>query len=356
MSGWADQFRRENGTYVEGESLFDKRPYIICEVGSNWRTLDDCLESIRVAKECGADAVKFQAFSREAMFGPDCAHEAVDGSVCCSCGEQVWINENSDGTWGPKYFRYGDGPNSLDLTWLPALKAKADEVGIDFACTAFSPELVAAVDPYVKWHKVASSDAAWPQMLEAVKATGKPVLLSTGAKTAEEFKRAVSMLPRCIPLDCVAAYPADFVNMNEYGKLSMGFSDHTLGYTATVEAARRGAVVIEKHFTAFPELDTPDRPHSLTPAQFTRMVKLIRGEPVESEETVMYLRANRRLVATTTLLAGTILKYGENYGAYRVLHDDNRGGASPFDWEKVEGKALKTGIGQGAVITLEDVE
>ncbi len=128
--------------------LFTAKPFIICEIGSNWQTLDHALESIAVAKSCGADAVKFQLFSPSALYG-HC--DGIDAY-------------------------------SLPLDYLPILKLKADQEGIEFMCTAFSPELVLAVDPFVEVHKVASSDACWPQLLEAVANTHKPVLLSTGAK------------------------------------------------------------------------------------------------------------------------------------------------------------------------------
>lgn len=319
--------------------LFEAKPFIIAEVGSNWTTLSQCKESIRVAKECGADAVKYQAFDWPSLYGVDQIH--------------VENPERIPDKWAvPRWMKM---PHELDLRWLPDLKAEADRVGIEFMCTAFSPELVAVVDPYVLVHKVASSDAAWPQMLWAVWATGRPVLISVGAKTAEEINQIEKTVPGCVLMSCTAAYPADFSELEAITYETRGFSDHTLGYTAAVEAARLGAIVIEKHFTAFPDLQTPDRPHSLTPAQFTRMVKLIRGEPVESEETAMFLRANRRLIATKSLAAGDTLTYGENFGAFRSLKDDTRG-ASPFDWEKLQGKRVKLAVERGDGIAVEDVE
>lgn len=320
-------------------NVFKSKPYVVAEVGSNWRTLDDCLESIRVAKECGADAVKFQAFNHQALYG-------------------MGYNEQPGAIRLP--LQYSDMPGSLSIDWLPHLANRAEGVGIDFACTAFSPDLVRAVDPYVKWHKVASSDAAWPQLLEAVKACGKPVVLSTGAKTADDVRRASHLLAvRCelVRMICVAAYPADFVNLDPFvtGVAGLGLSDHTLGYTAAIEAARCGAVVIEKHFTAFPDLDTPDRPHSLTPAQFKAMMTLIREGKEPEQEGEMYLRHNRRLIATRDVAAGETLKYGENFGAYRSLRNDIRG-ASPWDWDKVEGKVAKVALVRGQGIRVGDAE
>ena len=60
----------------------------------------------------------------------------------------------------------------------------------------------------------------------------------------------------------------------------------------------------------------------------------------------MYLRHNRRLIATCDIAVGETLTYGVNYGAYRSLKDDTRG-LSPFDWERVEGRAASVSIAQG---------
>jgi len=313
--------------------LFDAKPFIIAEVGSNWRSLEDCLESIRVAKECGSDAVKFQAFDWMALYGVD----------------PVEISPVPD---------LSVYDHTLTSDRLGQLAAESIRIGIEFMCTAFSPELLKAVDPYVSVHKIASSDAAWPQMLEAVAKTGKPVLLSTGGKTTEEIQTAQAILvangcPAVLPLVCTAAYPADFVDLALFAHGHVGLSDHTLGYTATVEAARRGAVVIEKHFTAFPDLDSPDRPHSLTPGQFRRMVSIIRYEPAESEEASMYLRHNRRLIATKDVSPGETLQYGVNYGAYRSLEDDIKG-LTPLVWGVVEGRAATVQIRRGSGIGPED--
>lgn len=314
--------------------LFDSKPMIVAEIGSNFETFEQAVASIGAAKAAGADACKFQLFHRSAMYG----------------------------------FTDGNDALTLPLDWLPKLAEKARACRIDFACTAFSPELVAAVDPYVAWHKVASSDATWPQLLAAVAKTGKPVVLSTGAKSNGDIARAITTLveagvdgDRLIPLYCVASYPARTVDLRVMERMQevitgpIGFSDHTrdiIGHP--VEAARRGAVLIEKHFTAFPELDTPDRPHSLDPGEFRTMVEHIRGirQPVigpTPEERDMLLRHNRRLVATRDVAAGERLTYGNNFGAYRSLKDDTRG-LSPFAWQQVEGGIAAKPIARGDAI------
>ncbi len=321
--------------------LFEAKPFIIAEVGSNWTNFEQANDSIAMAKQCGADAVKFQAFSHSALFGLP-------------------------------YADWGDGTGStmqgeLPLAWLPKLKEKADACGIEFMCTAFSPELVAAVDPFVEVHKIASSDLSHVHLLKAVAKTGKPIILSTGASSRGDISLALATLgeaaSRTVLMYCNAAYPSRWHNLYLMRELQaatgrpVGLSDHSLDVIFAPLAAHRefGAVVIEKHFTAFPDLDTPDRGHSLTVDEFKVMVDYIRGKRDSggfnptSEERAMVLRHNRRLIATQDIASGTKLKYGENFGAYRSLEDDMHG-LTPFvlEMEKTpEGKRATKAIARG---------
>lgn len=336
------------------------RPFIVAEVGSNWANLDHCLESIKVAKECGADAVKFQLFSPNDLYGP--------GLVQWNCIK--WLSDTE--CWIDYQTPY------LNPFWLPLLKAMADECEIEFMCTAFSPEMVAAVDPYVLVHKVASSDLCYLQLLEAVAKTGKPVLLSTGASTEAEIRQAIAYFPKrddddrlygsngVILLYCVASYPAKSIDLRVIDILDtlasktscfgVGLSDHSTDYVGHPVSAgsNPGVLVLEKHFTAYPELATPDRPHSLTPSEFKTMVQHIRGDiqpkigPTD-EERDMLLKHNRRLIATREIALGDVLEYGNNYGAYRSLVEDKRG-LSPFHWQTVEGTTARLAIPRGTSI------
>ncbi len=312
--------------------LFEAKPFIICELGSNWRTLADITNSVNLIKAMGADALKLQAFTGEDLYGFD------DGPL----------------------------PYSLPLEWLPAIKEKCDKAGLEFMCTAFSPELLAAVDPYVDIHKIASSDLSYPQLLDAAKKTGKPVILSTGASGAGDVRQALEHLDRAktVLLYCNSAYPSTHHNlfqidtMRERFQLPVGLSDHSLDavYAPLAAITFHGAIVIEKHFTPIPEVDTPDRPHSLDATDFKIMCDHLRGKADTSdfqptrEEHAMMLRHNRRLVASKDIAAGEQLVFGKNYGAFRTLEDDAHG-FSPFLWNNKEmgpeGRYALKAIAQG---------
>ena len=67
----------------------------------------------------------------------------------------------------------------------------------------------------------------------------------------------------------------------------------------------------------------------------------------------MYLRHNRRLIATKDVSPGETLQYGVNYGAYRSLEDDIKG-LTPLVWGVVEGRAATVQIRRGSGIGPED--
>lgn len=320
-------------------------PYIVAEVGSNWRTLDDCKLSIAMAKRAGADAVKFQ------LFGPRDLHGMIEGE-----------HEARQAGYGLDLRHMKGVCPFLDADWLPILKAKADDTGIDFLCTAFSPELVDAVDPHVEMHKVASAELSHLRLLERIRAKGKPVILSTGASGPEDVRTALQVLQGVpiVLMYCVAAYPARDVDFRmiqalqeRFPGVPVGYSDHTTDYGVIPRMAiDQGACVLEKHFTAI-EADTPDRPHSLTVDEFKKMVQTIRGERPfawgSGEENEMRIKHNRRLIATHDIALGSALTEGVNFGIYRSLRDDTRG-ISAFAVAQVAGKRATRAIAAGEAI------
>jgi len=327
------------------------RPLIIAEVGSNFRNFDDCKNSVQMSKAVGADVVKFQLFDHESLYG------MKRGAVGTT---KVWDGTGLPGELDPRM------PGQLDPTWLPKLKEKADAAGIKFMCTAFSLEGLAIVDKYVDMHKIASSDLSYVELLKAAAKTGKPILLSTGGSSKGDVARALDVLAGAdvTVMYCASAYPSRMHNLfnmdylrETFGK-PVGISDHSLDVVyAPLSAVRHhGATVIEKHFTIIPDVDTPDRPHSLDVDQFKYMVDAIRdkvkqvGHAPTPEEKDMLTRHNRRLIVTKPIKAGEHLLAGKNYGSYRSLKDDTHG-LSGFESEvvnmKVAAKDLLVGDSVG---------
>lgn len=240
-----------------------KYPYIIAEIGSNWRSLEIAKKQIEAAKECGADAAKFQMFTNKELYGYD------DGSKC----------------WG------------LPRDLVDPLALHCQSVGIDFMCTAFSIDGYKFVDPYVKTHKIASCEADWPELVQAVADLGKPFLRSYGLieRDCFEFNNEIAML-------CCAKYPAlpeDYSFDQELCEkvILWGLSDHTLGNELAVIASSigkgrgvfasgvgLGCGIFEKHFDYYITYDraplvavkTPDTVVSVGALAFEEYVDQIK--------------------------------------------------------------------------------
>lgn len=307
---------------------YNTKTFVIAEVGSNFSSLRDCIDSIKSAKDCGADAAKFQYFSYYEMYG------------------------------------YGDMTHNLPIDWLPKLKEAADGFGIEFMCTTFSKASLEDMDKYVVRHKIASSDLSYPQLLSAAKACRKPVILSSGGSNINEMSGALSLLDRrkVTLMYCISAYPSKNVNLFSIDKLRwqfnipIGYSCHTAEWYTPVAAVRyHKASVIEKHFK-LREMNTPDSKHSIIPDEFRKMVKAIRCEAdfiefPDSQEHEMLTKHNRRLVAIKNIAKGARLIYGDNFGTYRSLKEDLKG-LSGFLFKEVNGKISKNDLRIGEAITL----
>lgn len=226
----------------------ENSPFIIAEIGSNWTSKKDCLLSIERAKQNGADAVKFQAFTGEALYGP--GHKKI--------------------------------AHELPIEWLPELKDFADENNIEFMCTAFSPELVKAVNPYVNIHKLSYCESTALDIIEAIHKTKKPVIVSAPLDRIYWFKEYFK--DRLFVFNyCICEYPTFKTDLSALNELQnyhnlIGLSDHSKEvYSIPVNAAFRGVVAIEKHVNfCMKAYNTPDAPHSLSADDFRRMAFAIK--------------------------------------------------------------------------------
>lgn len=310
-------------------------PYIIAEVGSNWTSLEDCLLSVRAAKACGANAVKFQLFDYQSLYG---------------------------------LLKTPELTTALPPSWLPNLKAEADFYGIHFMCSAFSPELAQKVNPFVSIHKVASSEMYHRRLLEKLNEFGKPVILSTAAASLTDILQALNCLKSvevCL-MYCVGSYPAKDIDvrclrlLEQYAPL-VGYSDHTTDVRVIPRlAVRNGAQIIEKHFTAI-EVETPDSGHSLNVREFDLMVKSIRNKQLpavlgpQPDEVAMTLNHKRRLKVIRPIKAGEKFVENVNFGAFRSINKDVSA-LSPFIIDQVNGRTAKRSLSPGDSVSPEVIE
>lgn len=257
------------------DGYLSKRTFIIAEISANHnQDFDTAIKLIRKAKECGADAVKFQAYTPETMT----------------------LDVNN------KYFRIKHpkwgGQTLFELykkaytpfEWFKKLKKIADDMGIIFFATAFDPSSVDMLEDIgVPIHKIASFELVDLGLIEHAARTGKPIIISTGMATRAEINDAVSVARSSgaggvALLKCVSSYPARAEEMNlrtipfmeKIFKCPIGFSDHSLGSDVSIVAVSIGARLIEKHFTLSRAVKSPDSFFSMEPDEFKSLVESIR--------------------------------------------------------------------------------
>jgi N,N'-diacetyllegionaminate synthase len=254
---------------IAGRQLGSGRPaLVVAEIGNNHDgSIRQAERLIEAAAEAGADAVKFQTHIADAEMLPS--------------------------TPTPPHF---DEPRyeftkrmELSLEDHVRLKMLAEKCGLVFFSSPFSVEAVELLEQVgVPAYKIASGEVTNPPLVEAVAATGRPVLLSTGMSGLDDVDRVTSMLreagsPFCV-MQCTSTYPCppDQVNlramvaMGERLDCLYGLSDHTPGVWTSVAAVALGAVAVEKHFTLSKRLYGPDHHASLVPEELARLVEGVR--------------------------------------------------------------------------------
>jgi len=329
--------------------------FIIAEAGVNHNgDIRLAYKLVDAAKEAGADAVKFQTFKAE--------------NVVSKIAEKAEYQKETTNSKESQY----EMIKKLEFSFEDFVKIKdyCDKKGIIFLSTPFDYESVDFLKSLVPLYKIGSGEITNLPFLEYIAKKGKPIILSTGMSTLGEVEEAVktitnvtSSLP-LILLHCVSSYPAKYEDVNlkamlslqEAFKLSVGYSDHTLGIEIAIAAVALGAKVIEKHFTLDRGLPGPDHKASLEPDELKKMVKAIRNvekalgsgikKAAQSELKVMKV-ARRSLVAARDIRAGEVVKesdilikrpgtgilpkFKEIIIGMRLTRDVKKD--NPFDWE-----------------------
>jgi N-acetylneuraminate synthase len=340
------------GSHLIGEN---HPTYFIADVAANHDgSLDRAKHLIRLAKEAGADAAKFQNF-RAPEIVSDYGFRTMGGQVSHQSAWQKSVAEV-----------YADA--SIPFEWTGELKSACDEVGIDFFSAPYDFAATDMLDPYVPAYKVGSGDITWIEALERMARKGKPVILSTGASVIGDVQRAVNAIrainPQLILLQCNTNYTASLENFDHihlrvlntyrsmYPDVVLGLSDHTPGHATVLGAVALGARVIEKHFTDDTHRTGPDHPFSLDPDAWAAMVdstrrleralgsgdKFVAGN---EQETVLIQR--RCLRASRPLRAGECL----DRQMISVLRPVTPGAILPYEIDQVIGKRLLVDLVEG---------
>jgi pseudaminic acid synthase len=334
-----------------------ERCFLIAEVSANHgQDFKKAVEMIRVAKQCGADAVKFQTYT------PDTITLKSD---------QPWFQINHSKWKGQSLYELYQKAYT-PWEWFPKLKKAADDLGIIFFSAAFDKTAVDLLeDLNVPFHKVASFELNDLPLIEYMARTKKPIIMSTGMATISEIKDAVKTAEKAgageiVLLKCVSSYPAEPGDMNlktipdlkkRFG-CTVGLSDHSLGPTAAIAAVCMGARVVEKHFILSKKIKTPDSFFSIDPAELKDLVSQVRtteqmlgkvfyGLSAQEKDNRIFRRS---LFAVKDINKGETLTE-ENVRSIRPAH-----GLSPKYFKDVLGKKAKADICYGSPLKMSDIK
>lgn len=249
--------------------------YFIADIAANHDgDLERAKLLIRLAKEAGADAAKFQNF-RAPQIVSDYGFKSMNSQV------------SHQASWEKTVFEVYDDA-SIPFEWTPILKEECDRVGIDYFSSPYDFEAIDMLDPYVTAYKAGSGEIDWIEALERMARLGKPVLVATGASTIGEVQRAVHAIlkinPQLVLMQCNTNYTAspdnyDHIHLNVlktyaamFPNVILGLSDHTHGVATVLGAVTLGARVIERHFTDSNERVGPDHKFAMNPEAWETMV------------------------------------------------------------------------------------
>lgn len=220
---------------------------IIAELGHNFMgNIRLAKLMVEEAKNCGADIAKFQLYDTDKIKKP----------------------------WQSRYFELKF--SELNKDEVVDLKEHCDKVGIEFMASAFDIERVGWLEELgVRRHKIASRSIFDKELIRAMEKTKKPIIASLGMWNdigTPNIKKADYLF-------CVSEYPAYITDRqfpSEFGNGYDGFSDHTIGCYWTREAIKRGATIIEKHFTLDKTLPGHDQKGSAEPYELKDFVSYCR--------------------------------------------------------------------------------
>lgn len=326
--------------------------FIIAEAGVNHDgSLQTAKQLARAAKAAGAEAVKFQTFSAEAL-------------VTSNAPKADYQVENT-------------GKGETQLQMLKNLELRDSEFlelaafcraeGIVFLSTPYGTRDIALLaECKVPAIKIASALAVEPRFLKEAASLGVPLIVSTGMMNLAEVAMVVETLSevasdRFVLLQCVTNYPATIGSSNLRAmqligtafQCPVGFSDHTETLLAGPLAVGMGACVLERHLTLDCSADGPDHRASSDPEKFAQYVQAVRaaesalGDGIKrpAPEEIRNLEKMRR-----SIVAARELESGR-----RLIEEDltcKRPGTGipPADWDKLLGRQLKRPVAKDTIL------
>jgi len=245
--------------------------YVIAEIGINHNgSLEVAKKLIEGAAQAGCDAVKFQKRTPE----------------LCVPMDQRLIER--DTPWGR--MTYMDYRYKVEFGYddYAEIDAYCREKGIAWFASCWDEEAVDFMEQFnPPCYKAASASLTDLTLLKKTKATGRPLIISTGMSTMEEVDAAVEALGRdnlmIAHTNSTYPCPVDQLNLRMintlkqmYPTVPIGYSGHEVGLATTWAAVALGAVFVERHVTLDRAMWGSDQAASVEISGMSRLVSNIR--------------------------------------------------------------------------------
>jgi sialic acid synthase SpsE len=261
---------------IGSRKIGSKHPtYFIADIAANHDgDLERAKSLIRLAKEAGANAAKFQNFRAPGIVS-DYGFKALGGQV------------SHQAAWKKSVYEVYQAA-SIPFEWTLTLAEECNEQGIEYFSAPYDFEAIDWLDPYVRIYKAGSGEIDWIEALERMARKGKPFFVATGASNIGEVQRAVHAIlainPQLVLMQCNTNYTAspdnyDHLHLNVlktyasmFPDVILGLSDHTHALAPVLGAVALGARVIERHFTDSNDREGPDHKFAMNPENWAHMV------------------------------------------------------------------------------------
>jgi pseudaminic acid synthase len=332
--------------------------FIIAELSANHNgNFEIAIETVRAAKHAGADAIKLQTYTAD--------------TITLNCDNEDFIIKGGT-LWDGKTLHSLYKEAFTPWEWHEELFRVAKEEGLVCFSSPFDFTAVDFLEQFdVPAYKIASFEITDIPLIEYTASKGKPMIMSTGIATYDDIQLAVDTCRAAgnndiTILKCTSAYPApieeaNLIMMQQFAKdfdVKVGLSDHTLGITLPVAATVLGASVIEKHFILDKSIGGPDADFSLDEAEFTQMVKAVRGAQKAigkvSYELTEKQKSGKQF--SRSLYVSKDVKKGDFITKENVRSVRPGYGLHPKHLEEIIGKTFNSDIEKGTALSLSSIQ
>jgi sialic acid synthase SpsE len=337
--------------------------YFIADIAANHDgDLERAKLLIRLAKEAGAEAAKFQNFSAPKIVS-DYGFRHMNAQV------------SHQAAWRKSVFEVYQGA-SIPFDWTPVLKEACDRAGIHYFTSPYDYDAIEYVEPFVPAFKVGSGEIDWIEALEHMASKGKPVIIASGAADIADVQRAVHAIlkinKQLVLMQCNTNYTAspenyEHIHLNVlktyavmFPDVILGLSDHTHGNATVLGAVTLGARVIERHFTDDNNREGPDHKFALNPADWAHMVeetRLLERALGSADKFIAGNEQETKVVQRRCLRAARDVRAGEVFmrEMIDVLRPATPGAVKPHEIQNVIGTKALTDIPMGRELRWVDL-